>query len=369
MGTKLYVEPKKLKNISSDLEKNSKEVLKLTQRMNEVKSNISSLGIDKSENLVKSLEQLSNQMNSEYKSLHKMGSSLTSVSTVYITVEKKIQTNQKGKSGVVKNNSNDKKQTTTNTKKDSTTTRKDNTKNNTPSKKDTTTTKSNTNNSNVATPNNAQIQKYIDNMDKNLTLPKEKMEAIKVMGTTLLNQGYEPAFVAGILGNIVAEGTAGRFESSNYKSHPSAEPAYLKYMDNNYNYRNVFSGKSISEVGISKTYEVLQQLEKNGYKGKFGLGTVQWTGGRTMNLIKCYQEVCGNNDYPTKEQCLQAESLLIAKELKGDYSSVYSNWKNSNCSAQSAGKIVCQQYERPKVDSSTERGKTSQTIYNAMMGK
>ena len=53
----------------------------------------------------------------------------------------------------------------------------------------------------------------------------------------LLDDGFAPAFVAGILGNIMVEGDCGRFESSAYISNPDAEPDYLVYPDENYDYR------------------------------------------------------------------------------------------------------------------------------------
>lgn len=378
MGTKLYVEPKKLKNISNDLEKNSKEVLKLTQRMNEVKSNISSLGIDKSENLVKSLELLSNQMNSEYKSLHKIGSSLTSVSSIYSTVEKKVVGYQiSGLADISEKKKPDKKQNTkTSEKKENKDEAKKSTKKEPkkPSSNKTSgvvsgkdTKKDNTATSSIE-PKNEQVKKYVDNMCKNLNYSKDKMLTIKVMGTTLLNEGYEPAFVAGILGNMMKEGgRLGVFENSTYIKNP--EPDYLLYMDRNFSYRSKFSNKSITTVGISDTEKVLQKLEKSNYKGQFGLGCVQWTGSRTKSLIECYKKVCGNNNYPTKEQCMQAESMQIAKELKGGYKGVYTNWLKTKGGATSAARIVCEQYEKPKDNTSVERGQIAQIIYNAMMGK
>ncbi|QNU67820.1 LysM peptidoglycan-binding domain-containing protein [Ruminiclostridium herbifermentans] len=212
--------------------------------------------------------------------------------------------------------------------------------------------------------------------DTSLGLSKEKKESMVYVASLLLNKGYEVEFVAGVLGNIMAEGSAGKFESSNYKSNPEKEPEYLLYMDKNYDYRNVFSGKNISEVGIKKTYELLKELEKDGYKGKFGLGSIQWTGGRTMGLIECYIEICGENGYPTKEQCLKAEGLMVVKELEGRYSDVYKDWKsqygniNGADAAYGAGSIVCSKYEKPRDfnEKAKGRGNSSIDIYNVMMG-
>jgi hypothetical protein len=192
--------------------------------------------------------------------------------------------------------------------------------------------------------------------------------------STLLNKGYKPAFAAGVLGNILAEGSAGYFESSAYKK--TKEPGYLVYMDENFNYREEFSGKHISKVGVKKTYAVLKKLEKVNYKGKFGLGACQWTGARTMSLIKCYIDVCGEDAFPTAENCLVAENAMVVKEIDGSYNYVYKDWKskygksNGADAAYGAGSIVCYKYEVPH-DTDTQakiRADNAKKIYNAMMG-
>ena len=218
--------------------------------------------------------------------------------------------------------------------------------------------------------------------DSSLGLPKDKKDAMLDIATILLGEGYESAFVSGVLGNVLAEGVAGHFESSAYISHPENEPDYLKYMDKHYNYRNEFSGKNISEVGIKKTYDLLKELQKGNYKGKFGLGACQWTGSRTIDLIKCYIEECGleydahgnikSEYYPKAQECRRAENKMVVKELNGGYYSVYNNWlskySKKDDAAYYAGWIVCKEYEKPKADSSDARGKSAAKIYKVMMG-
>ncbi len=218
--------------------------------------------------------------------------------------------------------------------------------------------------------------------DSSLGLPKDKKDAMLDIATILLSEGYKSAFVSGVLGNVLSEGAAGHFESSAYISHPENEPDYLKYMDKHYNYRNEFSGKNISEVGIKKTYDLLKELQKGNYKGKFGLGACQWTGSRTMDLIKCYIEECGleydahgnikSEYYPKAQECRRAENKMVVKELNGGYHSVYNNWlskySKKDAAAYYAGWIVCKEYEKPKADSSDARGKSAARIYKVMMG-
>ena len=222
----------------------------------------------------------------------------------------------------------------------------------------------------------ADTQTCLDHLDAlSATYSAEKLVSMKYAAAYLLEKGYEPAFVAGVLGNIANEGTAGVFESSNYKSNPGAEPGYLRYMDNNYDYRSKYSGKNIQQIGIAETEALLNKLD--GTDGKFGLGSVQWTShGRAMHLMECYKKVCGRNNYPTQEQCLQAEALMICEELEGDYKSVYDSWKgssggaDSSTAAQSAGAIICKKYEIPAgaEQKAVTRGNDAANIYKAMIG-
>ena len=72
-----------------------------------------------------------------------------------------------------------------------------------------------------------------------------KKDTLAAMAQVLLDDGFAPAFVAGLLGNIIEEGDCGRFESSAYLSNPDAEPDYLVYMDENYDYRDKYSYRLI----------------------------------------------------------------------------------------------------------------------------
>lgn len=209
-------------------------------------------------------------------------------------------------------------------------------------------------NSGSTTPSNPtgnaqKIQKMLDNLknDTSLGLSADKKTAMLKAAKRLLNENYEVEFVAGVLGNIQNEGTPGKFESSNYVSNPSAEPSYLKYMDKHFDYRKKFSGKSIQDVGLSAAIDLANKAKNSGYTGKFGLGMIQWTGERTVSLLKSYQKYA-TSDKPTKEECITAEVNFMVDELKGNYASVYNTWKNGSKTASSAGDIVCRKYEVPK---------------------
>lgn len=217
--------------------------------------------------------------------------------------------------------------------------------------------------------NPANIQKMLDNIknDTSLGLSADKKTAMYMAAERLLNDGYEVEFVAGILGNIQNEGTPGKFESSAY-SNPDKKPAYLKYMDEHFDYRNKFSGKSITEVGISAAIQLQNGAAASGYAGKFGLGMIQWTGSRTGKLLQAYQKYAAS-DKPTKEECIKAEVNFMADELKGDYARVYKNWKAGDMTASSAGDIVCRQYEIPgdTANQAKLRAQNASKIYAVMI--
>lgn len=220
--------------------------------------------------------------------------------------------------------------------------------------------------------NTETIQRYLDNLKNNtsLGLSNEKKSAMLAAAEKLLNDGYEVEFVAGVLGNIQNEGTIGKFESSAYISNPDAEPSYLKYMDEHFDYRKKFSGKSIRDVGISAALELQKNAENSNFQGKFGLGMVQWTGSRTGGLLSYYQKYA-SSDKPTEDECIKAEINFMVDELKSSsYSYIYANWKN-NPTAANAGKFICEEYERPKdkITQSPIRAENAKRIYNIMLGK
>lgn len=202
-----------------------------------------------------------------------------------------------------------------------------------------------------------------------------KTNTLCIIGTVLLKNGYEPTFVAGVLANILHEGSIGIFESSNYVSHPEMKPQYLKYMDSIYDYRNKYSGKYIMNVSLKEVNRLVEKLKANSWnRGKFGLGCIQWTGSRTYTLVKTYLEVCNNCDKISLDQATEAEGKMVMKELKGSHSYVYNNWKKQNSNTQStnaaynAGYIVCKQYEVPAdtENRSKQRGNTALEVYKIM---
>jgi len=204
-----------------------------------------------------------------------------------------------------------------------------------------------------------------------------KLEAMCMVGQGLLDAGYPVSFVAGMLANIQAEDSVGIFESSYYPSY-EALPNYLKFMEDNHNYREAYSDGIITEKSLSVLKTLLDELEGNNWqKGKFGLGSVQWTGNRTMDLVNLYIEEASGNDRITMDQALVAECRLMLQELTGSYRYVYTNWleKNKNNSsselaAENAASYICLEYVRPKnpETKAKERETLAKDIYKIMIG-
>ena len=217
---------------------------------------------------------------------------------------------------------------------------------------------------------NEMIQKLV-----NSGTYSSKRDTLRIIGNLLFDRGYSASWVAGVLGNVYHEGSIGKFEPSAYVSNPSAEPQYLKYMDQLYNYRSKYSNKIVTDVSMKELGVMLEKLKQDNWKrGKFGLGCVQWTGGRTYNLYKKYAEACAYQDRITLDKATIAEGNIIISELSGEYSNVYNQWnrensnKNSANAAYNAGYLVCKKYEVPAdtENQAKKRAKTAQNMYEVM---
>ena len=93
---------------------------------------------------------------------------------------------------------------------------------------------------------------------KNNNKYKDKSDTLPVIGKALLNHGYKPSFVAGILRNIFYEGTIGLLERANYNKNPL--PKYLENMNNKYEYKEIYAGKKIFQLSLFKIRDILEEL-------------------------------------------------------------------------------------------------------------
>ena len=215
----------------------------------------------------------------------------------------------------------------------------------------------------------------IKNIEKSGQFDK-KTNAMGIIGRLLFNNGCEKTFVAGILANIYHEGDFGYFESSKYVKNPERKPNYLKIMDENYDYANKYSGKIVTEVNLKELKVLSDKLKNDKWeKGKFGLGTIQWTGERTGPLVDLYVEEAKGAEKISLNQVIAAEGKLIIKELKSNYSYIHETWKknheNNLCSEQAAydaAYLICQKYEVPFDKAQYEiRANTGKKVFKIMM--
>ena len=235
---------------------------------------------------------------------------------------------------------------------------------------------------------NTYIQQILENIQNcsNTVIPANKKNICVAISRCMLSNGYELAFVVGLLANIVFEGSVGKFESSNYGVNP--KPDYLTYMDTEYNgvnfYLNNYSGKTIMEVNVQTVWSMLNELKTqsnntwvigNSRVG-FGLGSIQWTFGRAYSLACLYKDNAGGSINITTEQAISAEVSMLMNELSSSsYSWIVANWRN-NCAnntnslnaAKLSGSMLCHHYLIPynTNEQASIRASRAEAIYSAI---
>ena len=203
-----------------------------------------------------------------------------------------------------------------------------------------------------------------------------KMSTLSIIGNLLFDKEVEASFVAGILANIFHGENIGRFESSsNYDLNPEEKPDYLKYMDDNYDYKFRYSNKLITDVSIKELGQMLNKLKSDNWqKGKFGLGCVQWRGERTYKLFELYKQESDSILSITTEQATLAEGKMFINEFRSNYTSVYYQWQNENknknkpLAAYRAGHNIYTKYvnEKEDVNRARIRARTARDMYITM---
>ena len=143
-----------------------------------------------------------------------------------------------------------------------------------------------------------------------------------------------------------------------------------------YDYDTKYSLKYIyDDFSLFELRDWLEELKKNKFNAKFGLGVAQWTGNNTYRLMHFYLEETGLKEKISKEQTTSAEMKFLLNELiiDEDYNKIYPEWKeknkdlNTEDAAYNAGVLFCKEFEKPKVDKSKERGNESKKLYNYMI--
>ncbi len=68
----------------------------------------------------------------------------------------------------------------------------------------------------------------------------------------MIDEGYDEAFVAGVVGNIMGESVCGHFENGYYKSHPEKKPLYLIHVSDCIGYMEKYSDGDVTRVDLGK---------------------------------------------------------------------------------------------------------------------
>ncbi len=204
-------------------------------------------------------------------------------------------------------------------------------------------------------------------------LNMDNKDTVIGMGRIMLQEGYDAEFVAGMLGNIESEGSAGHLESSNYSQ--NKPPAYIVEL-NTHGYEN-YSGGNIGTIGVSQLIAYSDYIHDKCNIGAYGVGCIQWTSwNRHRELLETYQQM--NNNYPTVNECIKTEATYMLYEISPDskgFSGLMGkvNEKTAGMEgeqeAYETAVVLCKQYIKPKEDTSAKRGEMAKKIYRAMMGE
>lgn len=241
---------------------------------------------------------------------------------------------------------------------------------------------------------NNTVQKMLDNIRNGTAISADKKETCLLAAETLLNEGYEPAFVAGVLGNIVHKSKIGYFEEVWVGASQGYINNFSGYLQENYGvtYENMFAGKYIYDMDFNLVYKIFTELANMNFnvtdaqaekwsKGATikigaGIGCVGWTFDRSYAIITKYREECGSSGTISKAQTEKAEMKLILEELTVSYPWIYNNWKAKYASslatqnaACAAGESICCEYEMPEnyESKASERGDSAGAIYLEMI--
>lgn len=253
----------------------------------------------------------------------------------------------------------------------------------------------------------------IANLNASNYLGGKKNACVQLAGF-LWDSGFPPAYIAGVLGNIMHEGSQGHFE--NIMGYTQARllqkyPELTKISDGGKTHQNyiahmkgftdydgcghshtdysTYSNKNIYDSGMSlKAVDaLLTKYQNEGWNARFGLGVLQWTAGRTVNLMNFYHAEAKTSDTITSAQCLTAEMKFCNDELLRGWYGTFTSW-NSNYASKSnaayiAGVMLTQQYIKPggthyspvgskmlsEYSIDITRGNSAQEIYKIMIGQ
>ena len=234
------------------------------------------------------------------------------------------------------------------------------------------------------------LNRMMENLANDTTIAVEsstRRSSMVTIGQGMLDRSFEPAFVAGMLGNVMAEGSIGEFERVSNHS-------YLQYVLNNHDYANRFAGRFVYNMGatLQELYDIISNRTSSAGNNVnlFGLGTMQFTNGsRILHIVENYMLVSGGGGNITRELAAEAEIITLIQQLEG-YGQhtgppqpghgwgfdLYAFWKtrhaanfNTEAAARDAAQLITRLFLRPgAVETAAEiRGNNAVNILRVMM--
>jgi hypothetical protein len=221
----------------------------------------------------------------------------------------------------------------------------------------------------------------------------QRREDMVTVGRVMHAQGYELSFIAGMLANIMNEGSFGQFEFVD-----SRRP-YFEYFVNNHNYATRFSGQLIHNIEDLTTNELYNIVTNSpNYTSPsgniFGLGILQWTNApRHVPLLEQYQSASGGGRITDAQAVVEAETNHLLSEIRsGDHNSngtwrgvtvatgrnLYTAWRNahsenlnSETAARNAGYVITHGLIRPAdtASAAAARANDAALIYDILTGR
>ncbi len=166
---------------------------------------------------------------------------------------------------------------------------------------------------------------------------------------------YGSNFAVGVMANVQAEGNNGQIEYKNSKAYwRKASPAVI-----------AIAGTTLRQNGPEKVQTLLTGIPA-GTEG-IGVGMIQWSGGRRVQLLNLYNSSgLGNDGDFSLTDCMQVEISMMVAEFKGSYSSVPSTSAGKNPAE--CARNVCLHYEIPahKFTEANVRASNARQIVSAI---
>lgn len=174
----------------------------------------------------------------------------------------------------------------------------------------------------------------------------EKIDAAKLMWQLFtIDNGYDPLFVCGLIGNMYGEGSFGLIEGSFVNRFSSCNLVPLSY------------SSRLGDIDAART------VCSYNTSASCGLGAIQWSFTRRADLLTFYESEYRKSGTFGLLELSKAELNYMLFELNGNYNSVYKTWVSmksqcadaEDCIMRATG-VVLREYEAPNGSGAIQRG-------------